>query len=79
MTRKGRRLTLIASAVGVLCVAAGLVLFAMRDNIVFFYGPSELADKAPALKVQEVRDKLAEARAQQQAVQGAMTMLSPAE
>ena len=48
MTRKGRRLTLIASAVGVLCVAAGLVLFAMRDNIVFFYGPSELADKAPA-------------------------------
>ena len=48
MTRKGRRLTLIASALGVLCVAAGLVLFAMRDNIVFFYGPSELAEKAPA-------------------------------
>jgi cytochrome c-type biogenesis protein CcmE len=47
MTRKGRRLTLIASALAVLGVAAGLVLFAMRDNIVFFYGPSELAEKAP--------------------------------
>jgi cytochrome c-type biogenesis protein CcmE len=30
----------------VLGVAAGLVLFAMRDSIVFFYGPSELAEKA---------------------------------
>ena len=48
MTRKGRRLTLIASALGVLCLAAGLVLFAIRDNIVFFYGPSELAEKNPA-------------------------------
>ena len=48
MTRKGRRLTLIGSALGVLGVAAGLALFAMRDNIVFFYGPSELAEKAPA-------------------------------
>lgn len=47
MTRKGRRLTLIASALGVLFVAAGLVLFAMRDNIVFFYGPTELAEKQP--------------------------------
>jgi cytochrome c-type biogenesis protein CcmE len=47
MTRKGRRMTLIASAVAVLGLAAGLVLFAMRDNIVFFYGPSEVAQKAP--------------------------------
>ena len=46
MTRKGRRLTLIASMLAVLGVAAGLVLFAMRDSIVFFYGPSELAEKA---------------------------------
>jgi cytochrome c-type biogenesis protein CcmE len=45
MTRKGRRLTLIASMLAVLGVAAGLVLFAMRDSIVFFYGPSELAEK----------------------------------
>ncbi len=48
MTRKGRRLTLIASALGVLGVAAALMAFAFRDNIVFFYGPSELAEKAPA-------------------------------
>ena len=46
MTRKGRRLTLIASMLVVLGVAAGLVLFAMRDSIVFFYGPTELATKA---------------------------------
>ena len=48
MTRKGRRLTLIASALVVLGIAAGLVLVAMRDSIVFFYGPTELAEKAPA-------------------------------
>ena len=48
MTRKGRRLTLIASALAVLGVAAGLVLFALRDTIEFFYGPTELAEKAPA-------------------------------
>jgi cytochrome c-type biogenesis protein CcmE len=44
-TRKQRRLTLIASAGAVLCLAAGLVLFAMRDTIVFFYGPTEIAEK----------------------------------
>lgn len=48
MTRKSRRLVLIASAVGLLAIAAGLVLLAMRDNIVFFYGPSEIAEKKPA-------------------------------
>lgn len=45
MTRKKRRLLLIGSAVAVLGVALGLVLFAMRDTIVFFYGPTELAEK----------------------------------
>ncbi len=48
MTRKGRRLVLIGSAVGMLAIAAGLMMFAFRDNIVFFYGPSELAQKQPA-------------------------------
>jgi cytochrome c-type biogenesis protein CcmE len=47
MTRKKRRLVLISSALAVLCLALGLVLVALRDNIVFFYGPSELAQKAP--------------------------------
>ena len=48
MTRKGKRLTLIAGAMAVLGVAAGLMLFALRDNIVFFYTPSELAKKQTA-------------------------------
>jgi len=48
MTRKGKRLTLIFGALGVLGVAAGLILFALRDNIVFFYTPSEFAKKHPA-------------------------------
>ncbi|HEY8261428.1 MAG TPA: cytochrome c maturation protein CcmE, partial [Methylosinus sp.] len=45
MTRKGKRLVLIGGALAILAVAVGLVLFALRDNIVFFYTPSELAQK----------------------------------
>jgi cytochrome c-type biogenesis protein CcmE len=47
MTRRKRRLVLITSALAALGLALGLVLLALRDNIVFFYGPSELAQKAP--------------------------------
>ncbi len=46
MTRKGRRLTLIGSALAIAGVALGLVLYALRDSIVFFYAPSEVAAKA---------------------------------
>lgn len=46
MTRKQRRLALILSGLATLSLAVGLVMFALRDNIVFFYGPSELAQKA---------------------------------
>lgn len=42
MTRKAKRLTLIATAGCILCVAAALVLTAMRDSIVFFHSPSEV-------------------------------------
>jgi cytochrome c-type biogenesis protein CcmE len=45
VTRKGKRLALIGGALAALGVAVGLVLFALRDNIVFFYTPSELAQK----------------------------------
>ncbi|MFN3888961.1 MAG: cytochrome c maturation protein CcmE [Beijerinckiaceae bacterium] len=45
MTRKQRRMTMIAAALAVLGVALGLVLVAMRDNIVFFYSPAEIAEK----------------------------------
>lgn len=47
MTRKGRRLALISTAGFTLAIAAGLILFALRDSIVFFYGPTEMAEKAP--------------------------------
>lgn len=45
MTRKKKRLTLIIAAMAVLGTALGLVLYALRDNIVFFYGPSEVMAK----------------------------------
>ena len=45
MTRKQRRLTLIGTAVGVLALALGLVLYAMRDSIVFFHAPSDIRAK----------------------------------
>jgi cytochrome c-type biogenesis protein CcmE len=42
MTRKQRRAVLIGTCLTVLAVAVGLVLFAMRDSIVFFYSPSDV-------------------------------------
>ena len=53
MTRKQRRLTLIGVSVGVLAIAAALVLGALRDSIVFFNSPTDLAEKqiAPGARV----------------------------
>ena len=45
MTRKQKRLSIILAGLGLLGVAAGLVLFALNDSIVFFYTPSEIAQK----------------------------------
>ena len=45
MTRRQRRLTMIGGSLAVLAVAAGLVLNAMRDSIVFFSTPSMAAEK----------------------------------
>lgn len=36
-----RRLTVLAAAAPILALAVGLSLYAMRDAVVFFYGPSE--------------------------------------
>ena len=47
MTRKQRRLILIGSSLGVLAIAAGLVLSALRDSIVFFNSPTDIAEKHP--------------------------------
>ncbi len=46
MTRRGRRLSLIAAALAVVGGAAGIALYALRDNIVFFYSPTEVVQKA---------------------------------
>jgi cytochrome c-type biogenesis protein CcmE len=45
MTRKQRRLALIGGSVAVLGVAAALVLTALKDSIVFFNSPSDIAEK----------------------------------
>ena len=45
MTRKQRRAVLIGTCLGVLALAVGLVLMALRDSIVFFYTPTEVAEK----------------------------------
>ncbi|OKO85326.1 cytochrome c maturation protein CcmE [Bradyrhizobium sp. AS23.2] len=47
MTRKGGRLAIINAAGFTLAIAIGLILFALRDSIVFFYGPTEMAERAP--------------------------------
>ena len=45
MTRKQTRLTLILAALSLLSLAVGLIMFALRDSIVFFYTPSEISQK----------------------------------
>ena len=46
MTRRGRRLSLIAVALAVVGGAAGIALYALSDSIVFFYSPTEVVQKA---------------------------------
>jgi len=48
VTRKQRRLSVIAGLGVVLAAAVGLILFALRDQIVFFYSPTEIHEKAVA-------------------------------
>jgi cytochrome c-type biogenesis protein CcmE len=45
MTRKQRRLSLIGAALGVLAVSVALVLGALKDSIVFFNSPTDVAEK----------------------------------
>jgi cytochrome c-type biogenesis protein CcmE len=45
MTRKRRRLLGLALGLGLLGAATAMVLAAFNDNLVFFYGPSDLAAK----------------------------------
>jgi len=48
MTRKQRRLILLALAMAALGGATTMILVAFNDNLVFFYSPSELQAKAVA-------------------------------
>src|SRR5881227_3860684 len=53
MTRRQRRLALIGSGLGVLGLAAALVLFALKDSIVFFNSPTDVVAKhvAPGSRI----------------------------
>ena len=48
MTRKQKRLAVIGVLGGVLVLATTLILFALRDQIVFFYSPTEVKTRAVA-------------------------------
>jgi cytochrome c-type biogenesis protein CcmE len=53
MTRRQRRLILIGSSPGVLAIAVALVLGSLRDSIVFFNSPTDIAANktAPGTRV----------------------------
>lgn len=44
-SRKQKRAVVILAGLAILGIAAGLVLYALRDTIVFFYTPSEITEK----------------------------------
>lgn len=55
MSRKQKRLAVIAGLLAVAGAAIGLILYALNDNIVFFYSPSEMKtasfNKARTLRI----------------------------
>jgi cytochrome c-type biogenesis protein CcmE len=53
VTRKQRRLVLLGAALGVLSLAAALVLTALKDAIVFFNSPTDVVEKrvAPGMRI----------------------------
>jgi cytochrome c-type biogenesis protein CcmE len=55
MTRKQKRLALIAGAGAVLMSAVLLVMFALRDEIVFFYSPTDVVVEGKAKPGQRFR------------------------
>jgi len=48
LTRKQKRLAVIGGLAAVLALAATLIFVALRDQIVFFYSPSEVKERAVA-------------------------------
>ena len=51
MTRKQQRFALVIGGLVILGVAAALVLTALRDSIVFFYTPAEVAEKLASKEI----------------------------
>jgi cytochrome c-type biogenesis protein CcmE len=49
LTRKQKRLAVIGGLGAVLALAATLIFVALRDQIVFFYSPSEVKERAVAV------------------------------
>ena len=47
MKRKHKRLTFVVIALCLLSAAAGLILMALEDNIIFFYSPIDLIENNP--------------------------------
>ncbi|HCX68204.1 MAG TPA: cytochrome c maturation protein CcmE [Rhodobiaceae bacterium] len=45
MTRRQRRATFIFVSLGILGMAAGLVLYALSDSVTFFYSPSDVVER----------------------------------
>ena len=48
MTRKSRRMALIAAALGIFGLAVAIILYGLRGNIVLFLGPTDIAKSPPA-------------------------------
>ena len=55
MKPKHRRLGFVAVGVALLAAAAGLMLYAMNDTLVFFYTPSEVQQKLQAQQLDLAR------------------------
>jgi cytochrome c-type biogenesis protein CcmE len=53
MTRKQRRFALILTGVGIMGLAVGLMLWTLKDSIVFFNSPTDVAEKhlAPGTRI----------------------------
>jgi cytochrome c-type biogenesis protein CcmE len=48
MKPKRKRLWLLMGSLAVLAIAVGLILNSLSDNLVFFYSPTQAAEKKPA-------------------------------
>lgn len=55
MTRKQKRLSIIGAGMGFLALAITLVLFALRQEIVFFRSPSDISAGATELQGTRIR------------------------